>query len=117
MRPFDQAQLVAVHAGGVLAHQQHGVGVEHRHDHHRAVAAAVQALVVAALAVGELQVEALEPVRAGVVLGDAVDDGQARLMRAPWRRSPALRACADGIMAGCTRRTHDGGMLAEPSAR
>src|SRR3546814_3134444 len=76
---------VAVHAGGVLAHQQHGVVVEHRHHRHRAVAAPVQALVAAALAVAELQVQALQPVRPGVVLGDAMDDRQA----ARHRRAPA----------------------------
>src|SRR3546814_13072009 len=42
---LDQAQFVAMHAGGILAHQQHGLVVEHRHHHHRAVAAPVQALV------------------------------------------------------------------------
>jgi len=73
---LDQAQLVAVHAGSVFAHQQHRFVVEHRHHHHRAVAAADLALELAALAVGEFKIQALDAHVAGTVLGDAMDDGQ-----------------------------------------
>ena len=67
--PLRQAELVAVHAGRVLAHQQYGTWFGDRGDHHRAMAAAVQALVLAALAIGELQVQGLaaEAVVAGVL--------------------------------------------------
>jgi len=61
----------------------------------------VQALVVAALAVGELQVQAFEPVRAGVVFGDAVDGGQTTRhagsgMHHPAPSQDALAAGVDG---------------------
>jgi hypothetical protein len=36
----------------------------------------MQAFKLAAFAVGKLQIKPFQPVRAGVVLGDAVDDGQ-----------------------------------------
>src|SRR5690606_15369472 len=73
---LDQAQFVAVQAGGVFAHQQDGVVVEQRDHDHRAVAASVQALVLAAFAVTELQFQPFQPVWPGLVLGDAVDGGQ-----------------------------------------
>ena len=97
-----------MHAGGVFAHQQHGVGVEQRHHDDRTVAAAVQSFVAAALAVAELQVQPLHAVRPGVVLGDAVDRRQApRHRMAP--HAGVDRRVSEGtvfaaIMPGCVRR-------------
>ena len=95
---LDQAELVAVHARRVLADQQHGLVVQHRHHHHRAVATADHALEAAVLAVGELQVQPFQPVRTGVLGSGAVDDGKATAHRVLPRRG---RGAAD-IMAGCT---------------
>ena len=83
-----------MHAGRVFTHQQHGLGIQHRHHGDRAMAATMQALVKTPLAVGKLQVELLQPVWAGVVLGDPVDDGQA-----PGHAQTPVSAPA-GIMRG-----------------
>src|SRR5690606_9748851 len=66
---------------------------------HGAMATAVQALELPALAVAEFQVQPLHAVRAGIVLGDAVDGRQAT---AHGDEGPAARRPGPGraIMAG-----------------
>src|SRR5690606_20924471 len=98
---LDQAQLVAVQAGSVFAHQQHRIVIKHGHHRHRAVAPAVDTLIKAALPVAELQVQLFHAVRARLVLADGVDDREA----AAHRLGPApASAGARAIMVEWTRR-------------
>ncbi len=104
---LDQAQLVTMHAGGVLAHQQHGVVVDQRHNHHRAMSFRTNAMEAPALAVAELQIEFLDVAlqRAAGSLGHAVDDRQAPAHGCAPRTGTGRRKGRHAdIMAGWRKR-------------
>jgi len=73
---LHQPQFVAVQAGGVFTHQQHGVLVQHRHHHDGPMATTDQPLEMPALAVGELQVKVLLVERADVLPAHVMDERQ-----------------------------------------
>ena len=94
---LDQPQLITVHAGGVFAHQQHGLLIKHGHHDHRAMATPVQPLELAALAIGKLQVQMFQLEGASLLLATAMDDRQtaahACLQDAKTAGADTIRTC------------------------
>ncbi|MNC46344.1 hypothetical protein D3C75_953590 [compost metagenome] len=95
---LGQRQLVFVGTTAILLHQHRVLGIEHRHDHHRAitVAAPDQAFVGALGAVGKAQLHGFDTEQAAA--GDDLareDGGFLAHGAAPWRERVTIPWLAD----------------------